>query len=77
MTYLRENICRVLLAPEVLNCHQPGAAHLPQLEQFAIDVTRMLRRTKAMAHVVSSLVVGFHAHGLVALVIAFLPDLAF
>ena len=39
---LCENVRRVLLGPEVLNCHQSGAAHLPQLEQFAIDVTRML-----------------------------------
>ena len=57
---LREDVRRVLLGPEVLNCHQSGAAHLPQLKQFTIDVARMLRRTEAMAKVVCSLVVGLH-----------------
>ena len=49
-------------------------AHLPQLEQLTIDVAllpsrepRMLRQTKAMAQVVGALVVGLHAHCLVAL----------
>ena len=48
---LCEDVRRVLLGPEVLNCHQSGAAHLPQLKQFTIDVARMLRRTEAMAKV--------------------------
>ena len=34
---LREDVRRVLLGPEVLNCHQSGAAHLPQLKQFIYD----------------------------------------
>ena len=33
-----------------------------------IDVARMLRRTKAMEKVVCSLVVGLHAHCIIALV---------
>ena len=67
---LREDVRRVLLGPEVLNCNQSGAAHLPQLKQFTIDVARMLRRTEAMAKVVCSLVVGLHAHCIIALVTA-------
>ena len=65
---LREDVRRVLLGPEVLNCNQSGAAHLPQLKQFTIDVARMLRRTEAMAKVVCSLVVGLHTHFIITLV---------
>ena len=70
---LRKEVRGVGVRVQVLDRHHARAAHLPQLEQLAVDVPRVLCRCVPMAKVVSSFVVGLDADGLIALTKAASP----
>ena len=72
--HLGEHVRRVGLRGDVLDHDGAGAAKLPHLEQLAVDVTRVLSRSEAVAQVVGALVVGARLDGLLGLVAAELNE---
>ena len=62
---LREQICRISFARDMLQLHTPSAAQLAHLEQLPIDVAGVTGSGIAMTQVVRSLAVCAHLHRLV------------
>ena len=55
---LGEQISGVVVGGHVLDRDQRRAAHLAHLEEFTIDVSRVLRRSETVTEVMGALVVG-------------------